>query len=138
MGFIDADAHVDETRETFEYIDPADELYKPILLDPPGAGYLGPNVPDPHPIWMIGGSARLKRYRDDEITGTTEATRELRDVPARLRHMDQLGFDHQVIYPTLFLHAVTAQPEVEAAVHGAYNRWLADKTADTGGKLRWA
>jgi len=138
MGFIDADAHVDETRETFEYIDPADIQYKPILLDAPGWGYLGPNVPDPHPIWMIGGNARLKRYRDDEVTGTTEATRELKDVPARLRHMDELGFDFQVIYPTMFLHAVTTQPEVEAAVHGAYNRWLADKTAGTRGKLRWA
>jgi predicted TIM-barrel fold metal-dependent hydrolase len=52
--------------------------------------------------------------------------------------MDELGFDVQVIYPTTFLHAVTAQPEVEAAVHGAYNRWLADKTAATGGRLRWA
>src|SRR5688572_10732261 len=137
MGFIDADAHVDETQQTWDYLDAAEARYKPILLDAPGWGYLGPDIP-PHPVWIIGGNARLKRYRDDEITGTTRDTRELLDVPARLRHMEELGFDAQVIYPTVFLHAVTAQAEVEAAVHGAYNRWLADKTAATGGRLRWA
>ncbi len=137
MGFIDADAHVDETQETWDYLRPDDALFRPVLLDAPGWNYLGPDIP-PHPLWLIGGNVRLKRYRDDEITGTTQATRELMDVPARLRHMDELGFDVQVIYPTTFLHAVTAQPEVELAVHGAYNRWLADKTAGTGGRLRWA
>jgi predicted TIM-barrel fold metal-dependent hydrolase len=137
MGFIDADAHVDETRETFEYMHPADSLYKPILLDAPGWDYLGPDIP-PHPLWVIGGNVRLKRYRDDELTGTTQAARELLDINTRLRHMDELGFDVQVIYPTLFLHAVTAQPEVEAAIHGAYNRWLASKTAESNGRLRWA
>jgi uncharacterized protein len=137
MGFIDADAHVDETQETWEYVAQEDLRYKPIYLEAPGWGYLGPDIP-PHPLWLIGGNVRLKRFRDDEITGTTQATRELQDVGARLRHMDELGFDVQVIYPTTFLHAVTAQPEVEAAVHGAYNRWLAAKTAGTGGRLRWA
>jgi len=137
MGFIDADAHVDETHETWDYIAPEDATYKPLFIPAQGWGWLGPDVP-PHPVWLIGGNPRLKRYRDDEITGTTEAARELKDVPARVRHMDELGFDVQVIYPTVFLHAVTAQAEVEAAVHGAYNRWLADKTADTGGRLRWA
>jgi predicted TIM-barrel fold metal-dependent hydrolase len=137
MGFIDADAHVDETLETWNYIAPSDARYKPILLDAPGWDYLGPDIP-PHPLWLIGGNVRLKRYRDDEITGTTQATRELMDVSARVRHMDELGFDVQIIYPTTFLHAVTTEAEVEWAVHGAYNRWLADKTAQTGGRLRWA
>jgi predicted TIM-barrel fold metal-dependent hydrolase len=60
------------------------------------------------------------------------------DVPARLRQMDELGIDVQVLYPTMFLHAVTTQPDVEWAVHSAYNRWLAAKTAEGGGRLRWA
>lgn len=137
MGFIDADAHVDETLETWDYMNPSDLQYKPVLLNAQGWGYLGVDVP-PHPLWLMGGNVRLKRYRDDEITGTTEVARELKDVQARLRHMDALGCDVQVIFPTTFLHAVTAQPEVEAAIHGAYNRWLADKTAASGGRLRWA
>jgi hypothetical protein len=87
MGFIDADAHVDECKDTWEYMDPEDLRYKPVYLDPPGPGYL---VKDgrPHPLWLIAGNVRLKRYRDDQLNGTTEALRELGDVPGRLRHMD--------------------------------------------------
>jgi predicted TIM-barrel fold metal-dependent hydrolase len=137
MGFVDADAHVDECTDTWEYMDDEDLRYKPVYLDPPRPGYL---VKDsrPHPLWLIAGNVRLKRYRDDQLTGTTQELRELGDIPGRLRHMDELGIDVQVIYPTMFLHAVTTQPEVEWAIHGAYNRWLADKTANTGGRLRWA
>jgi predicted TIM-barrel fold metal-dependent hydrolase len=137
MGFIDADAHVDENEETWEYMDASDSHYKPVLLQPPGWGYL---VKDsrPHPLWLIAGNVRLKRYRDDELTGTTEPMRELIDVDARIKHMDELGIDVQVLYPTMFLHAVTTQPEVEWAIHFAYNRWLADKTDRTNGRLRWA
>ncbi len=137
MGFIDADAHVDECEETWEYMDSSDLPYKPVLLQPPGWGYL-PKDDRPHPLWLIAGNVRLKRYRDDEITGTTQAMRELVDVPARIKHMDELGIDVQVLYPTMFLHAVTTQPEVEWAIHNAYNHWLADKTDRGGGRLRWA
>ena len=68
-GFIDADAHVDECVDTWEYMDPEDLRYKPVYLDPPGPGYL---VHDsrPHPLWLVGGNVRLKRYRDDRLTGT--------------------------------------------------------------------
>jgi len=137
MAFIDADAHVDECMATWDYMDPSEIQHKPVLLDPPGWGYLTKDS-RPHPLWLIAGNVRLKRYRDDELTGTTQAMRELMDVEARVRHMDELGIDVQVLYPTMFLHAVTTQPEVEWAIHGAYNRWLADKTGRTNGRLRWA
>lgn len=52
--------------------------------------------------------------------------------------MDELQCDVQVIYPTMFIHTVTSEPDVEVAVHGAYNRWLAARTAPTNGRLRWA
>jgi predicted TIM-barrel fold metal-dependent hydrolase len=138
MRFIDADAHVDETLQTWDFVAPELIQHKPKLLDPPnGEGVL---VRDkrPHKLWLVGGALRLKRDRDDVQTGTTEATRELLDVPARLRHVAELGFEAQVIYPTMFIHAVTDQPDVELAVHGAYNRWLAARTAGSNGLLRWA
>jgi predicted TIM-barrel fold metal-dependent hydrolase len=43
-----------------------------------------------------------------------------------------------VIYPSALLYPTQPRPEVETAVYGAYNRWLADKTSGTGGRLRWA
>lgn len=137
MGFIDADAHVDETEQTWQYMDEAEARYRPIWFESPEGDRLLARDRRAHSLWMIGGNAWLRRFRDDKITGTTKATRELVDVESRLRHMDALGIDIQVIYPTTFIFAVTDQPEVEAAVHGSYNRWLADRTAGCGGRLRW-
>jgi len=40
-------------------------------------------------------------------------SRELRDPSARLKHMDELGVDVQVIFPTMFIIPLTARPEIE-------------------------
>jgi predicted TIM-barrel fold metal-dependent hydrolase len=64
-------------------------------------------------------------------------TRQLLDPMARVRHMDELGTEVQVMYPTLFLVGVTDRPEIELALKRSYNRWLADRCAQTGGRLRW-
>ena len=138
MGFIDADAHVDETVQTWDYIDPELERFRPVLFDPPGGNGFLARDDRPHGMWLIGGNVRLKRYRSDQKTGTTVATRELFDIPARLRDMDALGIDVQVLYGTMFIHAVTDHADVEYAVHSSYNRWLADRTASSGGRLKWA
>ena len=57
--------------------------------------------------------------------------------PPGLGHMDQLGVDVQVMYPTLFLTQVSGRPEVEMALCKAYNRWMGSKWAQSGGRLRW-
>lgn len=96
---IDADTHVDETEATWEYMRPEDEVYKPTM---PTSPIEDPRRPgDVH--WLIGGYPRRRKVRSDKITKTTVQTRELMDVPARLRHMDELGTHVQVIYPSLFL-----------------------------------
>ena len=137
MGFIDADAHVDETEQTWEYMDASEVRHKPVWLDAPRGEGILPGNRRSRGVWLIGGNVWLRRHRDDKVTGTTVETRELVDVEARLRHMDELGVEVQVIYPTTFIYSVTMQREVEAAVHGSYNRWLGDRTAVSGGRLRW-
>ena len=80
---IDADTHVDETDETWAYID--DPEYKPVGANyPPGAGR--------RRHWLIDGYKRRRIDFVDYPTGTTPETRELRDVPARLRHMAACSF----------------------------------------------
>lgn len=137
MRAIDADAHIDESEQTWEYLAEADRRHKPISFELSEGELLGPNDGRRHRLWLIGGNARLRRFRSDQATGTTRATRELLDVDARLRHMDELGIDVQVLYPTTFLHAVTERADLELALCKAYNRWLADRTAASGGRLRW-
>jgi predicted TIM-barrel fold metal-dependent hydrolase len=138
MLAIDADTHVDETEATWEYLAGDEAALKPAYATAPnfdasrtaGAGH----------YWLIDGKRQRRRVRSDEVTQTTRATRELLDVEARLRHMDQLGVHAQVIYPTLFLTEFTEKPETELALRRSYNRWLADRiqqSSEARDRLRW-
>src|SRR5262245_25791820 len=62
----------------------------------------------------------------------------LDDVPARLEHLDRLGIDVQVLFSTFFIQSNFSRPLVEAALARSWNRWMAERTADSGGRLRWA
>lgn len=136
MPIIDADTHCDENEETWEYLEGSDRRFTPVtVVHQTSVEGQQPKGYDRY--WLIDGRLKLRRVRDDVRTGTVQATRELRDVQARLRHMDELGTDIQVIYPTLFLAAVSPRPEVETALCKAYNRWLAARCAQSGGRLRW-
>lgn len=130
---IDADTHVDETDHTWEYMQPGDEEYKPYT------GY--PSNPDPNRpptrYWMINGKRQTRFIRDDAKSHNTTEMRELLDIPARLKRMDEMGVDIQVMYPTMFLVEGTDQPEVELAIRRSYNRWVADRCAQSRGRLRW-
>src|SRR6266568_3558698 len=133
MPVIDADTHVDETEDTWEHILPGDEPFKPVTAYP--------SRPDPNRrptrYWVIDGKRQMRFIRDDARTQTTTEMRELLDVSARLRAMDERGVDMQVIYPTMFLVEGTDKAEVDLATRRSYNRWLADRCDQSGGRLRW-
>ena len=133
MPIIDADTHVDETEDTWAYLDAGDQQFKPETAYPKDQD---PSRP-PMRYWVIDGKRHLRFIRSDEQTQTTVQTRELIDVDARLRDMDRMGVDVQVMYPTLSLVEVTERPEVALALRHSYNRWLADRWARSGGRLRW-
>jgi predicted TIM-barrel fold metal-dependent hydrolase len=85
--------------------------------------------------WLIDGRIQPKSQNIGKETPT--ASREMQDIEARIRHMDQLGVSIQVLYPTVFLRPLTNRPEVELAVCRSYNRWLADIWRQGRGRLRW-
>lgn len=134
MPVIDADTHVDETEDTFEYMLPSEKELKPVV------GY--PSDPDPNrPLtryWLIDGQRQPRFTRNDETTKTTVEARELLDVNVRLRDMDSLGVQTHVIYPTMFLIQPTLRPDVDLAIKRSYNRWLGHRCDESGGRLRWA
>src|SRR5205809_826911 len=80
---------------------------------------------------------RPKQAGSPARPGTTVETRELRDIDARLRDMDELRIDVQVLYPTMFLGGFSSRAEVDLALTRSYNRWMAASTAKSGGRLRW-
>ena len=133
MPTIDADTHVDETEATWEYLRDFEQEFKPTTQYPPR--------PDPkrNPVryWLIDGHRQIRFVRDDGNTRTTVETRELLDVAKRLRDMDEMGTEVQVLYPTLFLMEATERAEVSLALRRSYNRWLADRCAESRGRLRW-
>jgi predicted TIM-barrel fold metal-dependent hydrolase len=57
---------------------------------------------------------------------------------ARIKHMDELEVDVQVLFPSLFLRPLTRKPDVEVALCRSYNRWLADIWSQGQNRLRWA
>jgi hypothetical protein len=129
MPTIDADAHVLETEQTWEYMDGADKKYRPKLV-----GSTDADSKDEY--WLVDGTLRLKSGNVGR--NTPQASREMRDVAARLKHMDELKVDIQVLYPTLFLIPLTPRAEVELALSRSYNRWLADLWKQAKERLRWA
>jgi predicted TIM-barrel fold metal-dependent hydrolase len=134
---IDADTHIDETESTWEYLRPEEQQFAPVTLELAEPRGIVPGDARPHRMWQIAGRLMLRRYRDDRRTGTVRETRELLDIEARLRDMDRLGVDVQVLYPTLFLTKITGRPEVDVALCRSYNRWIAEATASSNGRLRW-
>jgi predicted TIM-barrel fold metal-dependent hydrolase len=126
---IDADAHVLETEQTWEYMDGAARKYRPQIV-----GATSGDSKDEY--WMVDGTLRLKSGNVGR--NTPQASREMRDVSIRLKHMDELGVTIQVLYPTLFLIPLTPRPEVELALSRSYNRWLADIWKQEQTRVRWA
>ncbi len=144
MRIIDADAHVLETMATFDYMDPSERQYRPEIIADPEPGPSG----DIKKWWLIdgrrreapypgGGTAALLGPYTDDIALDDDA-KFLLDVQARVRHMDELGTDIQVLYPTLFLGPMTDNPDIDVALRKSYNRWMADVWAESKGRLRWA
>ena len=130
---IDADTHVDETDATWEYMSPEEQAYKPVTTFSPGPNEAIPDLRD----WVVDGRATRRAIRSDHHSGTVVEARELLDVQTRLRHMDELGTEVQVIYPTFFLMVPDSRPEGQVAQARSYNRWLADRCAESNGRLRW-
>lgn len=134
MRIIDSDTHIDETENTWAYMAPDEEAFKPTTAYPPSRD---PSRP-PARYWIIDGKRHIRFIRNDASTQTTVETRELLDVDARLRAMDAMGVETQVIYPTLFLVSVSEEPAHDTAFRRSYNRWLADASDRSHGRLRWA
>lgn len=136
MGSIDADAHVIESPLTWAHVAKEDTRHTPLILSqawgPEITGNEGRRATE---YWMV--DSRVRK-RDSNIgTDTTVESREFRDVQARLDHMDQLGIDVQVLYPSLFLRPAVRTAAADLALTSAYNRWLASINAHAPDRLRW-
>lgn len=139
---IDADAHVVETEQTWEYLQPEEAKYRPKLFsspEEPGREY-----------WVINGRIGGFRFptmtekqlqaqsaRTGRLVTSESASREMSDISLRLEGMDHLGIDVQVLHNSLWIESITDIPEAEGALCGSWNRWMADIHAQGAGRLYW-
>ena len=93
MPIIDADAHVIENESAWDYMLESERQFRPRIV---GAANGDPAVD----YWFIDG--RLMPRSNVEKT-LPEAARNMSDLSIRIKHMDELNIDIQVIYPTIFI-----------------------------------
>jgi aminocarboxymuconate-semialdehyde decarboxylase len=127
MLTIDADAHVIENESAWDYMLESERQFKPRIV---GATNGDPSVD----YWLIDG--RLMPRSNVEKNLPREA-REMSDLSIRIKHMDELNVDVQVIYPTIFIFPTARRPEVDLALCRSYNRWMADIVKKAPERFRW-
>jgi hypothetical protein len=125
MPVIDADTHVDECEETWKKLEGTPYAkYIPVTISMPAdeakrAGY----NPTNSRCWVVEGRLQNRAIRD-EVNHPPRVYRELQDVPGRLAHMDKMGVDIQVIFPTFFIRYNTSNAQANDGP--TYNRWIAE------------
>jgi len=141
MQIIDADTHVIENEHTWDFMEEEEQAFRPLVVVPKHgraatvSGFAGtPRTVEE--FWIIDGRvfSKASGFVSKEMSA---GAREASDVEARLAHMDELGVDIHVIYPSL-LGPLTRRPEVDVALQRSYNRWVADICDKGKGRLRWA
>ena len=63
---------------------------------------------------------------------------DLSDPEARLRGLDYMGIDHQMLYPTTLYARMTNDPGFEAALFRSYNRYMGGQCKSASKRLKWA
>src|SRR5207344_2282504 len=124
MPTIDADAHVIECEQTWSYIE--NEKLRPYMITPGGGRPQN---------WLIDGRVFNRGVNLDKHLPLDIC--EMRDIKGRLKHMDELEIDVQVLYPSLFLRPLTAKAEVENAICRSYNQWVIDVCRQGESRLEW-
>jgi predicted TIM-barrel fold metal-dependent hydrolase len=135
---VDADAHVIETPFTFEYIEEKDRALTPLVVNQIAGAEQRSNEGKARSEYWIVDHHVYAKDRNVESKISRAEWREMRDVDGRVRHMDELEIDVQILFPTLFLRPCTDNIEVERVLFRAYNRWLADIWKKAPERLPWA
>src|SRR6266540_1800259 len=106
MAVIDADCHVIESEHTWSYIDEAEARFRPLsLATPEGKRYMSIDGK----LRGAGDGFAQSGRTNQMLSGfaeTTVASRTMADIEGRIRHMDELGIDVQVLYPTIYLQQI--------------------------------
>lgn len=147
QGIIDADTHISEGAAMWAMMDAAIQPRRPVMMQVPDDTWYG----NRNAFWLIDGeiypkpagkgSFALVTPSEQKVQAgrqdSTPATREMTDIKGRLADMTKLNTETQVVYPTLFLVFNTKDKALEVALCKAYNRFVAQACAQSGGRMKW-
>jgi predicted TIM-barrel fold metal-dependent hydrolase len=144
---IDADAHVEESEAMFDRIDKEFRPRRPLPVRLDTDTVYGKY----NAVWLIDGETYPKLvgrggtiFRTPTIMEAASLKREsigaqeLTDVAARLRDMDKVNIDTQVVFPSLFLTVSSEDLRLEAALLRAYNSFLGECATASKNRIRFA
>ena len=149
MPYIDADSHVFEVEETWNYLPKKyrDRRPIPITIPQKDAPYMGVD----NSFWFVDGKAIQWTWGPGTIqigcpltsvhAGIKEfsiGNQSLMDVPARIADLDRVGIDIQVVYSTLLFAPLTDDDAFETALTVSYNKWIEERCAEAPDRLKWA
>lgn len=137
MGYIDTDTHVIECEQTWDYLDPSERHYRPRQVE-----VVSPDGSTLSQFYLIGESM-ARRFPTDvrpagfgaEYSGDCS---HLWDPAVRIKKMDALGVDVQIVISTNFIGSELEDPLAEAAVMRSWNRWVGERTQGYQDRLNWS
>ena len=122
---IDADTHVIESEATWDFsrakINVLDLLSLRAKVD-----------------LLEDGLSESTLFGEIEATMIYRSVREMTNPSARIKLMDDLGVDVQIIYPSVLVTPFTTDTAIQVALCRAYNRFMANATRQHRKRLRWA
>jgi predicted TIM-barrel fold metal-dependent hydrolase len=144
---IDADAHVEESPAMFERLDKEYHGRRPLAVRFDEDTVLGKY----NAVWLIDGETYPKLigkggtiFRTPTLMAAAKLKREtigaqeMTDLDARIKDMDRVKIDIQVVFPSLFLTVTTEDVRLEGALLRAYNTFMGECSATTKGRIRFA
>src|SRR6266481_1148776 len=144
---IDADAHVEESQAMFDRLDKEYYSRRPLpvrfegdtVFEKYNAVWLIESETYPKLVGKGGTIFRTPTLREAaSLKRESIGAQEMTDIDARLRDMDKLKIDTQVVFPSLFLTTTAEDLRLEAALLRAYNSFLGECSATSKGRIRFA
>ena len=147
VDVVDADSHVMEIPETWDYLEEEFRERRPVVVQAEGL----PTMPHMDSWWLIDGQIHPRLWgRGTTISGTplemtfarqkpfSLGSQGLTDINARLGDMDAYGIQIQVLFSSILFHRLTEDRRLEAALMRSYNTWMAGRCRGRADRLKWA
>ena len=137
MGYVDCDTHAIESLRAWSFLLADEKRFRPREKKTDGNQ---PQWQGLNHFWeMPSGQLIICGLNVESLPGQpSPAVRLLDDVAGRVKWMDDLGVDTQIVIPSFFLAALFDNAKAQFALTRSYNRWQAACSKESNGRLRWS